>query len=922
MTLTPPPAARTRPRLLLLALLLTGAYHGVLVLTRAGLKSDQASSLLYLASAYVRAPLDPFDDRWYGGVPLTGHAPLAPQLLALLSGTLGLDGAFAATQFISVLVLLYGTYRFALLLGCGPRGAGVASLLTLLGSALTLSLTVFGQLGLILGAGLALTGTPNLVMWVQRGRRRDLLRWAAALLAAASAHSAAPLLLLAALALSVPGSRQRWAAALIPLVALLLALPDRLWSGPVTRVTPPDLRLGRTVWLTAALPLWSLAWALPAVVRAARFPWAGPGAAPWRGHWTAAPLPVRAALLGAPLLAGALLSLAAPVPWRTPPEALTILAATLLTPLAALVALRAWDDARQTRASLLTLLAAATLVIVSTVSLNALPATRVLEGPPLNLTPLLNFIEKDEHWRYRFLTVGFGRQLGAFSAQTRAGTPAGLWHVPPDLPQPFPAPGAAAALPERRSIPGQGALAALLTHPERAYLKFVYARSDVLDPLLFLHGWHNIGTLENGVNVWEREDIPPVPARVARPALPLPAAAAWGAGPLLSLLLVVTLLPLSGVAWHVQPALPRAVLRGQDLRRVPLSMAALALLLLWASQYRPVWVTQRFVLSETALTPTQGGLRGTYARLDGLQQQLRRGGLTAATARLTARWWTPLGPRVTTRDVTLRLTWRGWQVQGATRSVLNLRREPLSPQPGVTFYRAPRRITTNVTAPADVLDRPVLRVLGGRLVRDARGQVWYVGEVLCADARPGDVTVTVIVRRDGQRLAEENVGLYAQHKVRSGERTPLRVPLRLPEGTDPAALSVEVNARAVVTGRHLERPMVTRSRVQGGRVVVQARNESTVTVATPLALLTLYDARGVSWVYAAVGPELPPGASWPFTLPASPPPGATRLMTVPPPPLTDEATVPPSPVAPGSFPLPGGGAYRVSFVTLPAQERP
>ncbi|MXV21673.1 hypothetical protein, partial [Deinococcus xianganensis] len=177
-------ASRRRTRLLLLALLLTGAYHGVLVLTRTGLKSAQAAEWLFLASAYARAPLDPFDDRWYGGAPLTGVSPLLPQLIGALSGPLGLEGAYAAAQFLAVLTLLYGTYRFTLLLGAGPRAAGVATLLTLLGSALTLSVSVFGQLGAVLGAGLALNAAPALLAWVGRGRRRDLLGWAAGLLAA------------------------------------------------------------------------------------------------------------------------------------------------------------------------------------------------------------------------------------------------------------------------------------------------------------------------------------------------------------------------------------------------------------------------------------------------------------------------------------------------------------------------------------------------------------------------------------------------------------------------------------------------------------------------------------------------------------------------------------------------------------------
>ncbi len=922
-----PSSRQSRPRLLLLALLLTGAYHGVLVLTRTGLKSDQASAQVFLASAYARAPFDPFDARWYAGAPLTGHAPLWPELVARLSGLLGLDGAYGAGQFLSVVTLLYGVYRFTLLLQAGPRAAGVASLLTLLGAALTLSLSVFGQVGAVLGAGLALCGAPALADWVQRGGARPLLGWLLPLLAAASASGAAPLLLLGTLAALPWGAgaarrRAALAAASVPVTLALLAAPDHAWVGPVTRIAAPDMRQGRAAWLTWLLPLGSLAWALPALRRLT-----GPGGAHhgagWAGRWAAWPLSVRAAALSAPLWAAALASLLLAVPWRVPPETLTFLGTLLLTPFAAQVALRAWDDLRRGGRSPLPLLAVATLMILGSVSLNALPATRVQEGPALNLTPLLNFIEKDEHWRYRFLTVGFGRQLGAFSAQTRAATPSGLWHLPPDLPQPFAPVGEAARLPERLSLPGQGALSALLTHPERVNLKFVYARSDVLDPLLFLHGWHAIGTLENGVTVWEREDIPPVPARPARPTLPAPLGLLWGSVPLLALLGTLLLLPLSGRAWAQAPPLPGAALRPADLIRVPLMLGLLTLGALLAQAYRPSWVTQRTLA--TLVPGAQGGLRGPYARLESARLSVQRRG-TAARVVVRERWWTPLGERRASRTVNLRLGVRGWASAPAPEAPLVLRRPTQSPQPAAAFYRAPRRITTNVTAPADVLDRPSLQVLRGRVSRDARGRLWYLGEVLCADARPADLTVTVTARLDGERVAEENLGLYGQHLLRSGERTPVRVLLTLPGGTTLTAahlarLEVEVNARAVVSGRHLERPLVSRSRVRAGQVEVQARNVSNLTVAAPLALLTLYDARGVSWVHAAVGPELPPGATWTFTLPATPPAGTRAVRTVPPPAPADLTTVQPAARPPGAFARPGG-AYRVSFVTLPAPERP
>ncbi|GGS42365.1 hypothetical protein GCM10008961_36950 [Deinococcus knuensis] len=1001
-------APRLKSRLFLLALMLTGAYHGTLVMTRAYARADGTGSLLFQASAYARNLFDPWDDRWYGGVPLTGQPPLVPQLIALLTAPLGVEGAFGAAQFLSVALLVWAVYRVTLTgvslpsgaalggsaardwvqgaaaQGTARRVAGVAALLGTLSSALTLQLNVFGHHGSVLGVALALHAAPSLWAWLrapagQRGwasRRAFAWRAALPLLAAGTADPASALLiglgaLLAGLPLGAlrppqtggpPAARQRgagravMAAGLLLLQYLLSGWAGWFWSPGASAPDSAPLAQGRSAWLCLGLPLWSVLWTLPTLPGVFR---SGPR------RWGPA---ARLALLAAPLLTLCALGLLGFSPLRVPPETLAFLAALLLLPLSAQVVLRAWDAARQVGAQLPLMLAAA-LTLLVTVGLNALPRTRVLEGPAINLQPLLNFIEKDEHWRYRYLTVGFGRQLGLLSAQTRAATTAGLWHLPPDLPQLNPAPTAYAALPERAVLPGFGSFAEQLTHPERAYLKFVYARGSVMDPLLYLHGWHNIGTLENGVNVWEREDVPPIPARLPRSALPVPVSAVWGVGPLLTLTLALlgvlvagqterrpapaplpagslTGSPLMGSprgslhppAWVGDlpplPVTPASAAQARPLRRaatLPVRVVALTVLatLLVAGGLRfvPGWVTAREWAARVAHPPTGGGLRGEYARLDGFQVRLTRSsGQAGLTARVTARWWTPLGTRTTYPSAHLTLGRGGWTLAPDLPGAARLLPGVPSPQPDVAYYRAPRRITTNATAPADVLDRPVVQVLSARTVLNG-ARVTAVGELLNADARPADLTLGAALRGpDGQVLAQENLGLLGVHKLRPGERTPWQVTLPpLPPGTDPAGVTLEIAARAVVTGRNLERSLAARSRVTagaGGRVSVQARNVSTRTIATPQALLTLYDARGVAWVYSALGPELRPGQSWRFSLPATLPAGARLLRVEPPPRPYDGTTVTPALTAPGSFPLPGGGSYSLAFQTLPASEAP
>jgi hypothetical protein len=52
-------------------------------------------------------------------------------------------------------------------------------------------------------------------------------------------------------------------------------------------------------------------------------------------------------------------------------------------------------------------------------------------------------------------------------------------------------------------------------------LKYIFSNDQFYDPLLFFYGWHKIQLLENGIAVWEREDIPILPANLPRKEIPL-----------------------------------------------------------------------------------------------------------------------------------------------------------------------------------------------------------------------------------------------------------------------------------------------------------------------------------------------------------------------------------------------------------------
>ncbi|MDH3308507.1 MAG: hypothetical protein OEO77_13450, partial [Acidimicrobiia bacterium] len=87
-----------------------------------------------------------------------------------------------------------------------------------------------------------------------------------------------------------------------------------------------------------------------------------------------------------------------------------------------------------------------------------------------------------------------------------------------------------------RGVPGLGSLQQFLGVPERYHLKYVFSNDQFYDPLLQFSGWRALQTLDNGIVVWEREDVPPLPGVTAQPELPIAYRLMWGILPLAAIL--------------------------------------------------------------------------------------------------------------------------------------------------------------------------------------------------------------------------------------------------------------------------------------------------------------------------------------------------------------------------------------------------
>ena len=118
-------APSSRPIPLALILMAAVAIHLPLLLMKLPLKSYDTNFHIFFASHYVHHWFDPWNPKWYAGFSQMTYPPLTQQWVAMVSHVFGLDMAYMAVQFVAILLLAVGVYRFSVL-WVSPRAASFA----------------------------------------------------------------------------------------------------------------------------------------------------------------------------------------------------------------------------------------------------------------------------------------------------------------------------------------------------------------------------------------------------------------------------------------------------------------------------------------------------------------------------------------------------------------------------------------------------------------------------------------------------------------------------------------------------------------------------------------------------------------------------------------------------------------------------
>lgn len=509
------------------------AFHGPLLLMRLPENTFDAHFHMSMASHYAHHWFDPWNEKSLGGFSQTTYPPLTHQWIAVFSHAVGLSYGFMLVIGAMIILLPVAVYRFAKL-WVPERAASYGAFCSIFLGSLGILAYQDGQIGTIAATTLFLLAIPSAFLYVVNGHWRDFIFGLALSCTAAAAHHATllfglPFFVLPTVWLAfrdyrvanpessmvVPIRRTMFFVVSSGLGMLVVLLPYflALLKSPIDQTPIPHL--SRSNFLLD--PKWGLHyWIIPFGVVALALPYIiYKGAAESRLR---------------PLLFGFYFALLFGLGGTTPLprwilgrafeiltfERFTFWALVLAMPFVGLLASYLVDRFK---------VRAAIALVVLVVSSGALAvAWNVyfpLIGTPLNVTPIVNFLNQGDHARYRYLTLGFANALSQIASYTEAPSVDGEYNSGRSLPEMTRHGVGQLSTAKFYGSEGLSALSEMLRHAEKYGLRYIFVSDSYYYPILTFAGWHQMESYEHGtITVWVNPSTPyaqPIPSPLRPP---------------------------------------------------------------------------------------------------------------------------------------------------------------------------------------------------------------------------------------------------------------------------------------------------------------------------------------------------------------------------------------------------------------------
>ena len=806
---------------------------------------------IFFADHYAESWFDNWDYRWYTGFNITSYPPLVHQVVALLSFAIGLKLAFYLWAVLMMLWLVRGIYNFSQL-WVSKEAAGVAAILTVFTGSLIEALHIFGQVPSITGIAFLLNACPEIYKWICTKKKSHLGLAIAFLSVTSAAHHVTTIFGMVFFIFPVIGlaifdlcsidkngvgevsikdfvakvftnfKRLLLFGITIGTIMITVILPYWLWtkSDPITQVSIPhgsresfieNPDLGIVFFI---IPWGIMLFALPYIFARSfhrRHIFLGLSLTLLFVLGTGGTTPIPRMILGD--TAFEILTL----------DRFTFWATIISIPFFGEFMHRLYQgDLKKFQYNrgfrrFTLLFFSIGIILVNVMIVNA---TYIQDFQPKEIDPrpIANFLERDMHSNWRFLTLGFGDQMAWLSANTDALSVDGNYHSARRLPEMT---SRAVERLENAKYQGEEGISSLrqfLTIPEKFNLKYVFANDKFYEPMLFFLGWDKIGQLENNIVVWERPDVPTLPDLLPRKNIPAIQRFLWGVLPMLCLFFAALtyLSYLSRKKWKIinveltvfsikalQEVKNKSVWFTQSAWMIFLSVLSVGFLSFVAikqdSHATPKKALNAYfdalnfkdfkkaysyldeetkpILDQYLLELSlEDGILASYSILDSLNiLDIQYEDKNHAIAEVSLISTTSLMNYESVQKIELVKRKKGWYLKHREIEK-DIPVDQFYAVPDVAFFNQGRReASVSLSRREDVLDRPEAYILQASLVKKDN-QYHIVGEIQNIDNVPTYITVDGLLTDErGNSLARYNAGNAIIRRLLPNEKTPFRI---------------------------------------------------------------------------------------------------------------------------------------------------
>lgn len=840
--------------LLILALIVGIAFHGSSIFFTLENTYD-ALIHLFFADHYANSWFEPWDYRWYTGFTVQAYPPLVHQLIGLLSYLGGLKFGMFTVALLAIVLFITGAYRFGLLITANRRVAGYTALLAVFSSTFIETLHIFGQLPSIMGLSILLHSIPEIYLWIKEGKIRYLVTSLSLIAVTVTSHHVTPIFgmvffifpLIGMVIMDTAKDKVKdtkaihlktfiWAfkklfwrivtfgfSSLLLIIFCILPYWVNSKKNPITQVPiPHGSRDNFLEVLSSGLVFFMIPWGILLFVLpyifyrfySKRYLFFGLSFSMLTILGTGGTTPIPLKLLGE--TAFNILTLDRFTLWAT------IMALPIFGEFAYRMIEGDLKNNIQKRFGAVYhrivggfFMVGILFMVIFTMSLGYF---RPSQPAKIKMLPIVNFLNQDQHDHWRYLTLGFGDQMAWLSAQTKAMTVDGNYHSARRLPELTTRAIERLENSKFRGVEGIGSLQQFLTVPEKYNLKYIFSNDKFYDPILYFSGWQRLQQLENGIMVWEKLNVPPIPAIIPKEDVPTFLKIMWSTIPVLTILLAFIIN--IQMVWYRTLKSKKLALPSYLKYRIEYTKFSRGLVTvnhIWAgivmvclayggylfyvenstqlsaknvvTAYYDAIDFKEFERAFSYINPDDGvslsqymleisvtdGILSSYAKLDSIGISFVNKTKNSAKVKVDTRWITPLDAVEKTFYHTVKKKKNKWYLS-VSKLDNDLPPDQLFTDNSTTFFNHGRRkITTEQTHHEDVLKQPVLEILTAKLIK-YNGRYSIIGQIQNVDNVPSDVVIKGTLYNDkNKELANYNAKDNIKHKLMPKEITAFKI---------------------------------------------------------------------------------------------------------------------------------------------------